>query len=122
MRKEEDPYILSEQDIAKLFEVRYAKFVRTDYQVIIAPSYMTHEKAAELFHLAHEDIVDGGYLEANTGIYPVLIVRDFADTVGLSAGSAVLRTGDERDNTVAMFEAVLANVKIQGTTVKIIRQ
>jgi hypothetical protein len=121
MNIETKPYILSEASIFHLFLDRYARFIRTDYQIIICPANETHAQATEKLHLQLEDVIDAGYLEAQSDIFPVLIVRDYADTIGLTEHCNKWK-GYERDDTIGSFVSFFSQIKVNATTVRVERQ
>jgi hypothetical protein len=120
MNRERTSETISTRSLEALFTYRFAKFIRTDYTVYITPSYMTHAAAMESLRLTPDDIRDGGYLEANMREEREIIIRDWADTIGIGASSKAW-VGEERDMTEDMFILVIQGLGREYLDIKIRR-
>jgi hypothetical protein len=117
MNREVLTYELSGQtSVDQLFRVRYARFLRNGPYIYIASSHITHLKGAELLPLDQSTINDAGYLEANSGAFPTLLVRDYADTLKF-----VKWTGYGRDDTMSAFELLLRYITINDAQIKVVQ-
>jgi len=97
-----------------LFGSRYAKFLRVDFHIYVTSSNITHIRGIELLRLNELSIRDAGHLEANSGAFPTLDVRDYSEPF-----SGVWANGFDRDGTISVLESVLRNIRINDTKIRV---